>query len=48
MRLLNLGHPPTHKGTNSVKLEFDGHQDYQLDAIQAIIDIFEGTAVSQR
>jgi type III restriction enzyme len=30
-----------------VKLEFDGHQDYQLEAIQAIIDVFEGQPLAK-
>ncbi|MEY3788016.1 MAG: hypothetical protein RLZ75_2223 [Pseudomonadota bacterium] len=30
-----------------MKLEFDGHQDYQLDAIQAVIDIFEGQPLAK-
>jgi hypothetical protein len=30
-----------------VKLEFDGHQDYQLEAIQAVIDIFEGQPLAK-
>lgn len=30
-----------------MKLKFDGHQDYQLEAIQAIIDIFEGQPLAK-
>lgn len=30
-----------------MKLEFDGHQDYQLDAIQAVIDVFEGQPLAK-
>lgn len=30
-----------------MKLEFDGHQDYQLEAIQAVIDIFEGQPLAK-
>jgi len=30
-----------------MKLEFDGHQDYQLEAIQAVIDIFDGQPLAQ-
>jgi type III restriction enzyme len=30
-----------------VKLEFDGHQDYQLAAIQAVIDVFEGQPLAK-
>jgi type III restriction enzyme len=30
-----------------VKLEFDGHQDYQLEAIQAVIDVFDGQPLAK-
>jgi type III restriction enzyme len=30
-----------------VKLTFDGHQDYQLAAIQAVVDVFEGQPLAQ-
>jgi type III restriction enzyme len=30
-----------------VKLEFDGHQDYQLEAIQAVINVFEGQPLAK-
>ena len=30
-----------------MKLEFDGNQDYQLEAIQAVIDIFEGQSLAK-
>lgn len=30
-----------------MKLEFDGHQDYQLEAIQSVIDIFEGQPLAK-
>ena len=36
-----------YKQGNIVKLEFDGHQDYQLDAIQAVIAIFEGQPLAK-
>lgn len=30
-----------------MKLEFDGHQDYQLEAIKAVIDIFDGQPLAK-
>lgn len=30
-----------------MKLEFDGHQDYQLDAIQTVIDVFDGQPLAK-
>jgi type III restriction enzyme len=31
----------------TVKLDFDGHQDYQLQAIQAVIELFEGQPLAK-
>lgn len=30
-----------------MKLEFDGHQDYQLEAMKAVIDIFDGQPLAK-
>lgn len=30
-----------------MKIQFDGNQDYQLDAIQAVIDVFDGQPLAQ-
>jgi type III restriction enzyme len=30
-----------------MKLDFDGHQNYQLEAIQAVIELFEGQPLAK-
>lgn len=37
----------TKKG-RAMELKFDGSQDYQLAAIQAVIDLFEGQSLAQK
>ena len=32
---------------NRVKIQFDSNQDYQLDAIQAVVDVFDGQPMAQ-
>lgn len=30
-----------------MKIKFDGHQDFQLDAIRAVVDVFAGQPLTR-